>query len=169
MLLFSQGSPQTLYTVATASSSGWNHCCRIITEKLLVVPFLASRIRSSLTVAGSSKTCPCQLGSLPQVCQLLTIYKGCTILLPGRALSRGAISPAWDTKTGPGRDCPTFLGPDSRRTWRTAFVPEEGLRAYWGQWPGGGKKEKQPLFPPRFLSAPQFTQAAPTSPTLQGN
>lgn len=31
------------------------------------------------------------------------------------------------------------------------------------------KKRSNLFFPPQFLSAPQFTQAAPTSPTVQGN
>lgn len=117
-------------------------------------------------MAGSSKTSPCQLGFLPQVCQLLTIYSVCTTLLPGRALSTGATSAAWDTKTGPGRDCPTSPGLNSCRTWRATFVTEEGLQTYRGQLPGGRKKEKQPLFPLNFFQHPnllRLPQQAPPS------
>lgn len=157
ILLFSHGSPQTLHTVTAVSSLAWNHCCKVMIKKLLVLPFPASRIKSSHAMAGSSKTSPCQLGFLPQVCQLLTIYMS-MILLPGRVLRTGAKSFAWDTKTGPGRNCPTSLGPDSCRTWRATSVTEEWLQAHQGQWPGGRKKEKQPFFaPPISFRSPIYS------------
>lgn len=165
LLLFSHGSPQTFFIVTTVSSLVWNHCSEIMIKKLLVLPFPASRVRSSLTMAGSIKTSPCQLGFLPQVCQLLTIYM-CKIFLPGRALSKAATSPAWDTKTGPGRDCPTSSGPDSCRT------NLEGNFCHWGRAPSllgavaRRKKKAEPtsLSSPVYFSTPIYSAASSTPP-----
>lgn len=163
LLLFSHGSPQTLHTVTTVPSLVWNQCSEIMIRKLLLLPFPASRIRSSHSMAGLNKTSPCQLGFLPQVCQLLTIYM-CTILLPGRALSKAAKSPAQDTKPGPGRDCASSPGPDPCRTWRELWSLRKGSKPTGDSGQEEEKRRTNLFFLPSFFQHPNLLRLPQQAP-----
>lgn len=113
-------------------------------------------------MAGLNKTFPCQLDFLPQVCQLLTIHM-CTILLPGRALSNISTSP-WDTKRGPGRDCPPPLDQIPAEPGGQLSSLRKGSKPTEASGQEEEKRRTNFFFPPNFFQHPnllRWPQQAP--------
>lgn len=84
VLLFLYGSPQILYIVITVSSLAWNHCCKIMIKKLLVLPFPAQELGAAMPWQAQAKPLPASLvfwprfaSSSPFTCAQFSCQEGC--------------------------------------------------------------------------------------------